>query len=206
MNDFLQSIRNGSYSKDNGNSGKNRYNSQRPRRTYEPNGNFNRSGNDRKFRPRQNNDNAMLDETLTSIKDTLAIILSNQETSLDFAKRRAVAEERKADAFEFIASHIGKLTGSVFENQTAPSMAEDYQSGDQVEESEFFEEEVVAKTQDSPNTDMSKDEVLKIIANMRKSGATYNEIATHLVDLNLPTFSGRGKWHAQTIHRLCQNI
>jgi hypothetical protein len=213
MNDFLQSIRNGSYSKDNGNTGKPRYNSQRPRRNYEPNGNYNRNnGNDRKFRPRQNNDSYVLEEAMTSIKETLTAILSNQEATKSFAERNAIAEERKAEAFEYIARHIGKLTGDLFEPQTqsAPvksAPVQPVQSGDQAEEVEILVQEApVAKGADLSNTDMSKDDILEIIAHMRNKGATYNEIANHLVDLNLPTFSGRGKWHAQTIHRLCQNL
>jgi hypothetical protein len=51
---------------------------------------------------------------------------------------------------------------------------------------------------------MNKDEVMELIQTMREEGSTYNEIAAHLAGLDLPTFSGRGKWHAQTIHRLCQ--
>ncbi len=48
-----------------------------------------------------------------------------------------------------------------------------------------------------------REEVLNIIHTMRNQGATYDQIAKHLVDLGQPTFSGRGEWHAQTIHRLC---
>ncbi len=44
---------------------------------------------------------------------------------------------------------------------------------------------------------------MNIIQTMRNEGATYDQIAKHLVDLGQPTFSGRGEWHAQTIHRLC---
>jgi len=47
--------------------------------------------------------------------------------------------------------------------------------------------------------------VMKIIKEMRKEGATYNMIAQRLIDDNIPTFSRKGQWHAQTIHRLCQS-
>lgn len=50
---------------------------------------------------------------------------------------------------------------------------------------------------------LSRDEVMDIIESMRDQGATYDQVAQHLVDLGQPTFSGRGEWHAQTIHRLC---
>lgn len=50
---------------------------------------------------------------------------------------------------------------------------------------------------------LPREEVLNIIQTMRNEGATYDQIAKRLVDLGQPTFSGRGEWHAQTIHRLC---
>ncbi len=53
-------------------------------------------------------------------------------------------------------------------------------------------------------THYTKDDILKIIREMRKDGTTYAIIADYLKDKGIPTFSGRGEWHAQTIHRLCK--
>ena len=50
---------------------------------------------------------------------------------------------------------------------------------------------------------LSREEVMDIIHSMRAEGATFDQVASHLVSLGQPTFSGRGEWHAQTIHRLC---
>ncbi len=60
----------------------------------------------------------------------------------------------------------------------------------------------------TPTTDgntqlMGRDEIMDIINSMREEGATYDQVAKRLIDLGQPTFSGRGEWHAQTIHRLC---
>ena len=44
--------------------------------------------------------------------------------------------------------------------------------------------------------------VRTIIMKMRQKNKTYEEIAQHLKDENIPTFTNRGKWHAQTVHRL----
>lgn len=52
---------------------------------------------------------------------------------------------------------------------------------------------------------MPREEIMNIINTMREQGATYDQVAKHLIDLGQPTFSGRGEWHAQTIHRLCSN-
>lgn len=52
---------------------------------------------------------------------------------------------------------------------------------------------------------MPREEIMDIINSMREQGATYDQVANHLIALGQPTFSGRGEWHAQTIHRLCSN-
>lgn len=57
-----------------------------------------------------------------------------------------------------------------------------------------------------PQTDaelLPRKVVMDIINSMRKEGATYDQVAKRLIELGQPTFSGRGEWHAQTIHRLC---
>lgn len=50
---------------------------------------------------------------------------------------------------------------------------------------------------------LPREEIMDIINSMRDEGATYDQVARRLIDLGQPTFSGRGEWHAQTIHRLC---
>lgn len=50
---------------------------------------------------------------------------------------------------------------------------------------------------------LPREEIMDIINTMREQGATYDQVAKHLIELGQPTFSGRGEWHAQTIHRLC---
>ena len=47
-----------------------------------------------------------------------------------------------------------------------------------------------------------KQELLDMINKLREESMTYEEIAEYLTKNDIPTFSGRGRWHAQTIHRL----
>ncbi len=60
------------------------------------------------------------------------------------------------------------------------------------------------KTGDSSGTRYTKDEILVLIKTMRKNEATFGAIADYLKEKRIPTFSGRGEWHAQTVHRLCK--
>ncbi|MCG8531109.1 MAG: hypothetical protein MI749_10640 [Desulfovibrionales bacterium] len=53
-------------------------------------------------------------------------------------------------------------------------------------------------------THYTKDDILEMIQNLRDQGATFSTIAEYLTEKGIPTFSGRGTWHAQTIHRLCK--
>ncbi|MCP4020901.1 MAG: hypothetical protein GY729_03585 [Desulfobacteraceae bacterium] len=61
-----------------------------------------------------------------------------------------------------------------------------------------------ATTSYARGTHYTKDEILTIIKNMRTQGSTFSIIASYLKEKGIPTFSGRGEWHAQTIHRLCR--
>ena len=61
-----------------------------------------------------------------------------------------------------------------------------------------------ATTSYASGTHYTKDEILSIINNMRDQGSTFAIIADYLKEKGIPTFSGRGEWHAQTIHRLCK--
>lgn len=50
---------------------------------------------------------------------------------------------------------------------------------------------------------LSREAIMDIIQSMRAESATFDQVASRLIELGQPTFSGRGEWHAQTIHRLC---
>ncbi|MCG8632896.1 MAG: recombinase family protein [Desulfobacterales bacterium] len=65
-------------------------------------------------------------------------------------------------------------------------------------------EQPKATTSYASGTHYTKDDILSIIHNMRDQGATFAIIAEYLREKGIPTFSGRGEWHAQTIHRLCK--
>ena len=53
--------------------------------------------------------------------------------------------------------------------------------------------------------DAHRKKVLQLIAKLRNKGETFDEIALYLQKEDMRTFSGRGHWHAQTVHRLYQD-
>jgi hypothetical protein len=66
------------------------------------------------------------------------------------------------------------------------------------------EEEAEEEETDEAPLRSSREEIRKIALALRDQGKTYKEIAQHLDDENIPTFSGKGGWHAPTIHKLCK--
>jgi hypothetical protein len=61
----------------------------------------------------------------------------------------------------------------------------------------------LAKRQAKLESDPNRKRVMEVVTSMRAENATFHEIARRLEEEGLRTFSGRGKWHAQTVHRLC---
>jgi glucan phosphoethanolaminetransferase (alkaline phosphatase superfamily) len=53
--------------------------------------------------------------------------------------------------------------------------------------------------------DANRKKVLQVITKMRSKGETFDKIALYLEKEKLQTFSNRGQWHAQTVHRLYQD-
>ncbi|MCP3871837.1 MAG: hypothetical protein GY699_01570 [Desulfobacteraceae bacterium] len=65
-------------------------------------------------------------------------------------------------------------------------------------------EKIKATASYASGTHYTKDDILTIITTMRNKGITFAIIADYLKEKGIPTFSGRGEWHAQTVHRLCK--
>jgi len=126
---------------------------------------------------------AMPAETMLAIRDFLQEISEKQE-------RLAIAEERKAAALETIVGFLKSAKEIPF------LINSEIQTG----KKNIQGRKRRSKKYDDPN----RRKVLDIVASMREKNATYQEIAEKLELENLKTFSGRGKWHAQTVHRLCQ--
>jgi hypothetical protein len=146
-----------------------------------------RKPQNRRFIPDQMQ--SMINETIPAIKTLLETISENQKRLAEAEEMRASAENRKADALERIAVNLKQLVASggspsVVQTETALSEVRD----------DVLERPSAA----------DREKVIQLIKEMREKGATYPQIAAHLEDQKTPTFSGKGKWHAQTVHKVCQ--
>ncbi|GBC63490.1 hypothetical protein DENIS_4484 [Desulfonema ishimotonii] len=216
MNDFLKSLR--SNSKDR------RYdrNNRKPYGNSYPNGNSQHYNNNPQYRGNdKGNGNVrkntlttseereklalLLGEALPEIKGLVENIAGNQQQLIALEERKAIAEERKADAIDRLADAAIRF----LESAETPFGAESEPAG-----SVRPELRVVSRNEPvapiPPHVGIrrtgrnERDAVLNVIYAMRDEGATYTQIASYLEEKSVPTFSGKGKWHAQTIHRVCQ--
>lgn len=183
MSDFLKNLR--STGKDNRplsrassyNSTKYHYESQKKQFANEK-----RDGHDRR-----KGKAAVADKSQESIAACIVeitpSIIDFMETVANSRKRMAEAEERKADALEHILKEL-KETG--------------------IEALLGLQSTRKRKKVKKP-FDQHRKKVLQVISKLRNKGETFDDIALHLQRENLKTFSGRGQWHAQTVHRLYQD-
>jgi len=130
---------------------------------------------------------SQLTETLPLLKSLMEGIAADHRLLADAEERRVAVEERKAEASESIAAALQQLMTAAAAGQM-PAI-------------------VAGRVDDAPPEKPGKKEkerAIQIIADMREDGSTYRQIAARLDSENISTFSGKGKWHAQTIHRICQ--
>lgn len=125
------------------------------------------------------------------LSDVLPVLVDNTTALVEHVEKLATINEmvmessiRKNNAVADFFENLGNFIAEVPSNEIypPPRATASYASG----------------------THYTKDDILSIIHNMRDQGATFAIIADYLKEKGIPTFSGRGDWHAQTIHRLCK--
>jgi vacuolar-type H+-ATPase subunit I/STV1 len=160
-----------------------------------------------------------LSENLPAIKNILEGISSNQQRLAKAEERRAHAEERKAEVMENLLEFAKQVFGSGVGYPVVETVRKNAAalSGEKMTPTDINKavEEVAATSEndgdygdeylDDADT-ITRDDVLNMICGLREEGHTYDQIAKQLEDENIPTFSGKGKWRGQTIHRLYQKM
>lgn len=175
---------------------------------------------------------SMLAEAIETLSGHIETLAKNQDYLINVHERTADMLERQAIAIERIVDHlnIAILAGSeepsednessgAFEHhyvtsqkplsdpsvssQTASSAAEVEKAVIRKRKKVVVEKSTQTASISARTGLLSREEVMDIIYTMRGEGATFDQVAARLIELGQPTFSGRGEWHAQTIHRLC---
>lgn len=146
-----------------------------------------RSGGDRRSHSssRFNADSILkkLSELVPDLKLVMSAVNETNEKIMESLDRRLEIEEERNAIFESIGRSLEIIAGK----------------GGSFSDSEIHEHVKIKK--------ISKDEknkILDLIVSMRENNSTYEQIADYLESERIPTFSNKGHWHAQTIHRLYQ--
>jgi hypothetical protein len=170
---------------------------------------------------------SMLADAIENLSVHIETLAKNQEFLINAQERAADMMERQALAIERIVSHLN-IASYPPEQEDLPENDADERTfahhyvtprketpvaETPVEEEAKPAKQVIRRRKKivskkpaaaTPSGNLlSREVVMEIIHTMREEGATYDQVASHLVSLGQPTFSGRGEWHAQTIHRLC---
>lgn len=163
-----------------------------------------RNGNDRRNEPGHSSPkstNSLLlkiEEFLPRIHDLLETITENQQLLIHIKERQTKNDELMAAAFK----DISKLLKARHPSPSPPSATETVTDDEPVGQGQSMTVKELEQTEMKSAAD-EKREVIRIMKKLRKKGGTYKEIANFLNENKIPTFSNKGYWHAQTIHRLC---
>lgn len=192
MSDFLQNLRNNKLDKKYNNRRKYSNHNSAPYPTLEK-----RVGDDRRNKTnKKNSGNKENSVMLDSIKMLLEDISENQQELLLAEEKKVSLEEKKLAALENIATFIEKVAVPIQSSQQYSP----YTDGNSPH---AISHQVETIRKPGPS---DRETIMEIITNMREEGATFNMIAQFLDKEDFPTFSGKGSWHAQTVHRLCQQM
>ena len=180
MSDFLRNLRS-SHKKDS---------PHHPRRSFD--GHYHPQTERRRIPDRRSNHSEEKEKLWSALNDLLPLITDNitqiADTLEKKSKEDSLLTEAKIRQYNSTAQFFDNLNRLFSDDQLMsfsrkmPKATASYASG----------------------THYTKDDILSIINEMRKEGATFAVIAAYLKGKGIPTFSGRGEWHAQTIHRLCK--
>jgi len=188
MNDFLHKLRTGQ--QDRRSTNRRQYTNPMYRGSERRDGKDFRKGDRRKPQA----DTITLDpEIVSDIKHAVENVSEGLKQLTASEERLAEAQERTASAMELIAEYLKSSVLTNPEVQVSPVSLPNT--------NKISNQEIVNHPANISAGEV-RDKVVDIILRMREAGSTYDKIAMYLEQENIPTFSGKGNWHAQTVHRI----
>ena len=151
-----------------------------------------------------------------AIKILLGDISEGQRRLADIYERRATAEERIASALERIASSFFEKNPAVSaagpekktdsDSRVIPETDKPVRVFQPATPKDISSAGKTGGAADAIKPGMDRESVLEIIGVMRKEQFSYEKIARTLEAKGIPTFSGKGAWHSQTVSKLCHQF
>lgn len=184
MNDFLQSLRNGTLKRQ-----------DRPRKQYDnhqQHRNADRGGNrDKRNGPMRK---SYPSHDLGELKKQLQTLNDNMELS-------RIAQERTAEAMERIARSLQALAPGRPDRHAPPPAEDSVPASKTPVEAPATPRKAMEGHSESPTDGDDRPAAAAIIGSLRKDGLSFEAIAEQLNEQAIPTLSGRGKWRAQNVSR-----
>lgn len=137
-----------------------------------------------------------LEEFLPKLQALLETITENQQQLIEMKENDSRSNELMTAAFK----DIGTILESLLTSGARPAVQGNHPESSETNPPMSIKE--LDQTDMKSSADEKRD-VIRIMKKLRKKGGTYKEIAHFLNENKIPTFSNKGYWHAQTIHRLC---
>jgi hypothetical protein len=135
-------------------------------------------------------------EAIPEIKSLLVKMEEGQKRMIEVVQRDIEIQERQAAAIEAISEALKRAA------EISPAAI----AAPKPEEPVIKVQKNTTDPQDEADASSSveRDSVVGLIIELRDGGMTYKEIADRLQKDQIPTFSGKGAWHAQTVHKVCR--
>jgi hypothetical protein len=191
MDDFLHNLRSGKLKQP-----------DRGRRDYtDYKGPQRRAGNERR---RPDYYAKVTGENFALVKDSLDILAEHQKRIADALAARKKTDLRIADALESIAAMMGRQWGHENDRPQGdgPVGTEPYRNkGDRPVPEDSVDRFAGIGAGNQKLADADKPRLLNIITAMRAEGGSWEKIARHMDERNIPTLSGKGKWRGPAIKK-----
>jgi hypothetical protein len=193
MDDFLHNLRSGKLKQP-----------DRGRRDYtDYKGPQRRAGNERR---KPDYYAKVTSENFALVKDSLDVLANHQKRIADEMAARKKTDARIADALETLAAMLGRHWG--YENNplqnSQPDEVEPAQNGDArdgIAPGEAMDRFAGIDTGNQKISNEDKPRLLNIITAMRDEGDSWEKIARHMDQRDIPTVSGKGKWRGPAIKK-----
>ena len=138
-------------------------------------------------------------ENFALVKDSLDLLAGHQKRIADAVTAMEKTDARIANALETIATMIGRHVGAqdALSGQSGSPVSEP----DRIVPTEAVDDRPDIGTDNQKPSDAGKPGILDIIASMRADGDSWEKIARHMDNQNIPTVSGKGKWRGPAIKK-----
>lgn len=145
-------------------------------------------------------------ENFALVKDSLDVLTNHQKRIADEMAARKKIDARIADALETIAAMLGRHWGYEKDplqdsqpDEVVPEPDEDARDG--IVAGEVVDRFADIDTGNQKISNEDKPRLLNIITAMRAEGDSWEKIARHMDQRDIPTVSGKGKWRGPAIKK-----